>query len=198
MAARASGLAQGSLFAPDEADLLPGLAYQGGFLSPEEEAHWIGQIEALPLEAMRYKSHTAKRRVLSFGGRYDFDEGRLLPTGELPEAFWPLRRKVADWAGLSERALVHVLFAEYSVGTPLGWHRDVPEFKDILGVSLAGEAVMRFKPFPPTAPHRSHVLKLVLPPRSVYRLSGAARWEWQHSLPAAPSLRYSVTFRTKA
>ena len=33
-------------------------------------------------------------------------------------------------------------------------------------------------------------------PRSVYALTGAARWSWQHSIPATKDLRYSVTFRT--
>jgi alkylated DNA repair protein (DNA oxidative demethylase) len=33
-------------------------------------------------------------------------------------------------------------------------------------------------------------------PRSVYVLSGKARWSWQHSIPATKQLRYSVTFRT--
>ena len=35
-----------------------------------------------------------------------------------------------------------------------------------------------------------------LAPRSVYVLSGKARWSWQHSIPAAEELRYSVMFRT--
>jgi alkylated DNA repair dioxygenase AlkB len=37
---------------------------------------------------------------------------------------------------------------------------------------------------------------LELAPRSAYLLSGKARWSWQHSLPAARALRYSITFRT--
>jgi alkylated DNA repair dioxygenase AlkB len=38
--------------------------------------------------------------------------------------------------------------------------------------------------------------RLDLAPRSVYVLGGAARWAWQHSIPATRGLRYSVTFRT--
>jgi alkylated DNA repair dioxygenase AlkB len=33
-------------------------------------------------------------------------------------------------------------------------------------------------------------------PRSLYRLSGPARHEWEHSIPPVDSRRYSVTFRT--
>ena len=36
---------------------------------------------------------------------------------------------------------------------------------------------------------------LVVEPRSAYHLSGPARSEWEHSIPQADALRYSVTFR---
>jgi alkylated DNA repair dioxygenase AlkB len=38
-------------------------------------------------------------------------------------------------------------------------------------------------------------MKLVLEPRSVYYLSGPARYEWEHSIPQTEALRYSITFR---
>ncbi|RZI84598.1 MAG: alpha-ketoglutarate-dependent dioxygenase AlkB [Rubrivivax sp.] len=186
-----------SLFDPgDDLGLPEGLRYEPDFLSEAEEAHWLGQVRGLDLAPMRYKSYLAKRRVISFGGRYDFDDNRLEPTADLPENFHPLRQKVADWLGRPPTDLVQVLVAEYSPGTPLGWHRDVPEFEDIAGVSLLSEATMRFRPYPPGAPARSDVLKLVLAPRSIYRLSGPSRWAWQHSVVPTRALRYSVTFRT--
>ena len=37
---------------------------------------------------------------------------------------------------------------------------------------------------------------LTLAPRSAYLLRGPARTEWEHSIPAVESLRYSLTFRT--
>ena len=33
-------------------------------------------------------------------------------------------------------------------------------------------------------------------PRSLYRLSGPARHEWEHSIPPVEAKRYSVTFRS--
>ena len=36
---------------------------------------------------------------------------------------------------------------------------------------------------------------LVLEPRSAYLLRGSARHQWEHSIPPAEELRYSVTFR---
>jgi alkylated DNA repair dioxygenase AlkB len=40
------------------------------------------------------------------------------------------------------------------------------------------------------------ILSIELAPRSIYVLSGAARSQWQHSIPAVERLRYSITFRT--
>ena len=36
----------------------------------------------------------------------------------------------------------------------------------------------------------------VLEPRSGYVLAAASRTSWQHSIPPAEELRYSITFRT--
>lgn len=88
------------------------------------------------------------------------------------------------------------LVAEYQPGTPLGWHRDVPDFEDIVGISLLNDAVMRLRPYPPEPGKRADVMKLTLPPRSIYLLRGAARWHWQHSVAPTRQLRYSITLRT--
>ena len=39
---------------------------------------------------------------------------------------------------------------------------------------------------------------LIAAPRSAYLLTGPARSEWEHSIPAMEMLRYSITFRTLA
>jgi hypothetical protein len=124
-------LSQGALFddlpEPVPKNLPEGLAYEPEFLSRDEEQALIATIRALPLEAAKYKEYTARRRVASFGGSYDFDANKLLPAQPLIEALQPLRARVALWAGVAPEALHHVLVAEYAPGTPLGWHRDVPD-----------------------------------------------------------------------
>ena len=135
-------VAQGTLFdlpAPPPAPLPEGLAYQADFLSAEEEASLIELIGTLDLQAARYKAYTARRRVVSFGGSFDYDSNRLLPAAELVPALHPLRDRVAHWLGVPPEALVHTLVAEYPPGAPLGWHRDVPAFEDVAGVSLGAE-----------------------------------------------------------
>jgi alkylated DNA repair dioxygenase AlkB len=173
-----------------------GLVYEAGFLDAQDEEALIGLIRGLPLAQARYKSYTARRRVASFGGSFDYDANQLRPGEPLVAGLHPLRARVAAWLGVQPDALAHVLVAEYQPGTPLGWHRDVPDFEDVAGVSLGAEAVLRFRPWPPEDPKRADVLKLVVQPRSIYALRGPARWAWQHSVAPVDALRWSITFRT--
>ena len=181
---------------PSPGALPDGFTYEQEFLTPEEEVALIGVIRQLPLQQAKYKEYTARRRVLSFGGNFDYDSNQMLPSGELIEALYPLRDRVAAWAGVAPQALVHALIAEYAPGTPLGWHRDVPNFESIFGVSLGSPAVLRFRPYPPDRPRKEDVIKLEVAPRSVYAMRLAARWAWQHSVAPVDELRWSVTFRT--
>jgi alkylated DNA repair dioxygenase AlkB len=186
--------AQAQLF---EAPPLPaGMVYEDEFLRPEEELAWLHVAASLALKEMIYRGYTARRRVASYGGRYDFSAHRLEPCAPLPASLEPLRAKVAAWLGVPPEAFTQTLVAEYREGTPLGWHRDVPDFEDVVGVSLLAQAVMRFRPYPPREPKKGDVIKLVVQPRSIYLLRGPARWAWQHSVAPTDSLRYSITFRT--
>jgi len=92
---------------------------------------------------------------------------------------------------------MHVLLSEYRPGTPLGWHRDVPDFEDIVGVSLRSNAVMQLRPYPPASASAPAGLQLLIEPRSIYMLRGEARWASQHSIAPTEALRYSITMRTR-
>jgi alkylated DNA repair dioxygenase AlkB len=187
---------QSSLFGNDPVDAsIAGLRYEPEFLSRDEEAALIDVIRSLPLHAATYKEYTARRRVVSYGGSYDFDTNVLQPAEPLDERLWPLRARVAAWHGVAPETFVHALVAEYAPGTPLGWHRDVPDFERIVGVSLGGTATMRFRPYPYESSMRRQVVSLEVQPRSIYRMAGDARWKWQHSVAPTPALRWSITFR---
>ncbi|WP_235508050.1 alpha-ketoglutarate-dependent dioxygenase AlkB [Variovorax sp. Root434] len=189
---------QPDLFGEAPVAAIEGLRYESGFLSPEEEAALLHIVQGLPLREMRCKEYTARRRGTSFGGSYDFDTNRLKPGPPLPEALHPLRAKAAAWAGIAPEDLTHMLIAEYRPGTPLGWHRDVPDFEDIVGISLFGDAVMQFRPYVPgAAASRPSSLEFLVEPRSIYMLHGPARWEWQHAIAPTEALRYSITLRTR-
>ena len=187
---------QGDLFGAAASHLPPGLRYEEEFLAREEEARLLAILVRLPFANMKYQQFTALRRVVSYGGQYDFSAQRLDAAEPLPDWLQPLRERAAAWAGLAPEAFTQALLAEYQPGTPLGWHRDVPDFEDVVGISLLHDAVMRFRPYPPVQPKKADVLRLTLAPRSIYLLRGAARWEWQHSVAATRQLRYSITRRT--
>src|SRR5262245_39619250 len=186
----------GALFAATDAPLPTGLRYQADFLSDEEEQFFLQVIEELSLEEAQYKEFRARRRVASFGARYDFSANVLEAAPELPATLHPLRSKVAAWLHMPPERFAHVLVAEYQPGTPLGWRRDVRHFELIVGVSLAGWARLRFRPYPLRAKKREGVFSLTLEPRSAYVLRDDARWRWQHGVPPTKMLRYSITFRT--
>lgn len=185
---------QASLFPVAGASFARGYAYEDHFLTPEEETALVRQIQQLPLAEAEYKQFRAKRRIVSYGGRYDFNTHELSVGEPIPVWLQPLRAKAAAWAGRAAGEFTHALIAEYSPGTPLGWHRDVPNFERVIGVSLHGPARMRFRRYPPKPRERAVAIELA--PRSIYLLEDEARWDWQHSVPPTPGLRYSITFRT--
>ena len=184
--------------APAARSLPAGASYREDFIGGDEEAALIAIIVALPLHEARYKAYTARRRVAHFGFAYDYDDNQSLPSAPLPASLEPLRDKAAAWSGEPPGAFVNALVAEYRPGVPLGWHRDVPDYETVVGVSLAGTARMRFRRYPPVAPKKSDIVSLELAPRSAYVLRAEARWGWQHSVAPTPGLRYSITFRTAA
>lgn len=158
--------------------LISGLSYQAAFLSVQEERELLLILGTLDLEAVQYKEFLSRRRVVSFGGRYDYQMQQLLPTAALDERLEPLRVRIAKWMGIPCDELVQTLVAEYTAGTALGWHRDVPQFQRIVGVSLGSTANLRFRPYPYRPEMKSHVVRLEVAPRSIYRIEGDARWAW--------------------
>ena len=191
---------------PLQADLfdrpiLPGLpdgfVYRPEFVTLGEEAALLTAIAQLPLEEAQYKQYTARRRTIHYGSEYDFNRNALDSATPVPDFLLPLRDKVARWLGLPQASLVHALVSEYRPGTALGWHRDVPNFEAIVGISLGGTCRMRLRPYRPgEKQRREDAIAITLEARSVYSITGTARWGWQHSIPPTRELRYSITFRT--
>jgi alkylated DNA repair dioxygenase AlkB len=170
-----------------------GFRYEQEFLRPDEERTLISTFEHLPFREFEFRGFLGKRRTVSFGWRYDFNVQELQPTETIPTFLLALRQKAAQFAGLSADALQHALITEYSAGAAIGWHRDRPEFEDVIGISLRAPCVFRFRRKQGTRWERASI---GLQPRSSYLLRGPARWDWQHSIPAVDNLRYSITFRS--
>lgn len=184
-----------------------GWVYQPDFLSTEEERQLLREFEGLDFQPFQYLTYTAKRRVVVYGIDYDFTSHRTSAIEPIPEFLHPLRAKTAEFMKVIPEALVEAVINEYSPGAPIGWHRDVPQFELVAGISLLSACRMRLRPYATKSkrcpdpdsvarPTRPRPLSMTLEPRSLYILSGDARWKWQHSIPAVEELRYSITFRT--
>ena len=170
-----------------------GFRYEENLLSPDQEWALIASFKRLPFREFEYRGFFGKRRTVSFGWRYDFSVRELQETEHIPTFLLPLRRTAAKFANVSEDRLQHALVTEYAPGAPIGWHRDRPEFEDVIGISLGAPCLFRFRRKKGTLWERASI---ELQPRSIYLLRGAARTDWQHSIRPVDKLRYSVTFRS--
>ena len=170
-----------------------GLRYRTDLLNTDEERALIGELQSLAFKPFEFQGFLGKRRVVSFGWRYDFNDRGMAPAEPLPDYLEPLRDRAAAFAELEPASLEHVLVTEYAPGAPIGWHRDRPEFDKVVGVSLGSPCTFRMRRKQGAKWER---YSFTAQPRSVYLLDGPARREWEHSIPEVEALRYSITFRT--
>ena len=170
-----------------------GFAYHPVLLTRDEETALVEHISALPLREFEFHGYVGKRRVVSFGWRYDFTGRGLEKTEDIPAFLLPVRESAATFAAIPSSDLRHVLVTEYPAGAAIGWHKDKAVFGEVVGISLVSSCTLRFRRRAGAGWERA---SLTAEPRSAYRLRGPARSEWEHSIPAVESLRYSITFRT--
>ena len=182
-----------ALFSPTT-DSPEGLRYAPEFVSPAIERELIGEISALPLKPFQFGAYEGKRRVASFGFRYDYTLRRLQDAEPVPDWLDPLIVMVEAF-GEPSTHVAQVLCTEYDVGVGIGWHRDKPHFDRIFGLSLGSSCKFRFRMM---AGERWQRYTLNAEPRSLYMISGEARKIWEHSIPSVEAPRYSITFRTMA
>jgi alkylated DNA repair dioxygenase AlkB len=187
-----------SLVQPELFDALPsglpdGLLYRADFVSREEEADVVARLEALPFAPFQFHGFEGRRRIVSFGWRYDFNQGGLKRAEPFPDWLRPLAERAATFAGLPPEAFAHALITEYAPGAGIGWHRDRPQFEDVVGVSFLSPCRFRFRLRTADGWRRAG---FTAEPRSAYLLRGPARRSWEHSIPPHQSLRYSITLRS--
>lgn len=170
-----------------------GFKYQPEIITPETEQALLAALRELPFKEFEFHGYTGKRRTVSFGGAYDFAEEKLQPADDLPPFLLELRETAAAFAGIPAEALRQVLVTEYGAQTGIGWHRDKAVFGEIVGISLLSSCRFRLRRKSGESWQR---VSLEAAPRSAYLLSGSARTEWEHSIPAVDAARYSITYRT--
>ena len=173
--------------------VLEGFRYRPALIGRADEDALIARVRELPFREFEFHGYLGKRRVVSFGWKYEFSGGGALrKADDIPDFLLPLRERAAKFAKLEADALQHVLVTEYAPGAGIGWHRDKAVFGQVIGVSLLTPCVLRFRRKTNDKWERVNV---PAEPRSAYLLTGPARSEWQHSISRVDALRYSITFR---
>lgn len=185
--------AQPSLFGPAPADLPDGFVYRPDFLSRQEEAELAERLAALPFAPFQFQGFEGRRQVVSFGWRYDFNQGGLKPAEPFPDWLLALAARAEAFADVAPHAFAQALLNQYAPGAGIGWHRDRPQFEDVVGISLLSPCRFRFRLKEGAGWQRA---AFTAEPRSAYLLRGPARREWEHSVPPVEALRYSITFRS--
>jgi len=158
-------------------------------------------VRGLVFSDVKMRGQVARRRTAHFGWLYGYESGRIEPGPPIPAPLLPLRDRAARLGGVAPEELVEVLVTEYPPDAGIGWHLDKWMFGVVIGVSLLGPCRMRFQHHPARRSEgASHsppeTWTQPLEPRSAYVLAGAARWDWEHSIPPSRTPRYSITYRT--
>ena len=187
------GLFEASAKVPD------GFVYREDFISESGEHELIGEIQKLQLTPFKYYQFTGKRRTLSFGWEYEFGKSDIRTAPDIPAFLLPVRTRAGKLFNIDPNSLIQASIIEYSTGSPIGWHRDIPHFGVVVGISLGAACRMRFRKYSRGRTkkiNRDEILSIELQPRSIYLMSGASREMWQHSIPPVKELRYAIMMRT--
>ena len=130
---------------PSASARVAGFSYWPEAFTAAEERDWLREIEALPFKPFEFHGYLGKRRIVSFGWRYDYS-GRAL-RAERADAGFP--RAAARTGGGRRRPrrahLQQALVTEYDAGVTIGWHRDKPMFEDVVALSFLSPCRLRLR-----------------------------------------------------
>lgn len=184
-----------------EVDVPDGFRYTDDFITVDEEAALAGEIGRIEFSTFEMRGVVARRRVKFYGMSYD--AGGPAVVSPLPSFLLPLRERIAAWTQVEPEAFAMALINEYRAGAPIGWHRDAPQYGIVAGVSLLSSCRMKLRPYVAPKAHASMAGRkriatheIALERRSAYLMAGESRSAYEHHIPAVPTLRYSITFRT--
>jgi DNA oxidative demethylase len=176
-----------------------GLTYVPDFVTPDEERALVERLNGVQLHQVVMHSQAAKRTVAHFGMDYGYDSRKALDTAPpIPDWLAPWCARVAPLMHEKPDAIAEILVTKYPPGARIGWHRDATAFGPaVAGLSLGGACELRLRREHAKSDTGSHDdYALVIAPRSLYVLAGAARRVWKHMIPPVPEARWSLTFRT--
>lgn len=154
---------------------IPGFTYIPDYINASQAEQLLLTID------QQIWSTQLKRKVQHYGYKYDYKKRLLDPSmnlGTLPNWAQDIAQKFY-LEGLTEKIPDQAIVNEYQPGQGIANHIDcVPCFGNtIISLSLGGTCVMEF-----THAKTKEKIPVLLMPRSIIILQGAARYEWQHGI----------------
>jgi len=184
---------------------VPGLFLVYNFLSSAEEEKLLKSIENLPWDTNRAQT----RRVQLYVPWKEEPKYVIIPKSTiapLPESAKQIANKIItvgnahfrqfDWDNykINEDKLCELQINEYHPADALGFHKDnvIAYTEVICGVSLLTDCWIHYQ-------YLKQEVKVLIPKRSLYLLTGKARYQWKHGIPPNSLVggdhRISLTFR---
>ena len=160
--------------------MIPGLTYRPDALTEEQEHALLLSIDGPEGEWAPVTDSTRSRRVQHYGYRYDYKRRAVAePTVAIPAEWFGLFGGVDEAKGQEWN---QVIVNEYLPGQGISAHVDSLAYGEVIRCyTLGSGATMRFT-------HSSGVVKeLYVEPRSVYIMTGEARYQWKHEMVARKS-----------
>lgn len=181
----------------EEEILIPGFKLQKDYISREEEAELICHVEQGPWES------SYRRRIQQYGLGYSSEGSEVAQwVRDFPGWLVPLAERVRVDAPM-ERFPENCVVNEYMPPLGIGGHRDYADFGNTVAcVSLGSDIVMDL-----TNPSENQRVPIHVPARSLWVITGEARWKWLHGIAERLTdkirgerrergRRISLTFRT--
>lgn len=161
-------------------EAVPGLTYEPDVLTVEQEQALLVWLDGPDAEWVGVTASVNSRRVQHYGYRYDYvRRGVFEEAREIPDV---LREITPD----GDAAWNQVIVNEYMSGQGISAHVDSLAYGgEIVCITLGSGATMRFTPCGSVASGES--VDLYVDARSVYRMSGEARYAWKHEMIARKS-----------
>ena len=168
-----------------------GFRYFADFLTSEEQAVLLRQLQELTYKHDSFRGTRLKRAYAQFGYANVSTGRKLTPAAPLPEFLTALIAKAAPHYP-DGTAFNQCIITRYPEGAGIGWHTDAPRFGEvIMAVSLGDVARLQFR----RNGTEQVCCEVRVVPGSLYVMHGAARWDYQHQVVPVASVRYSLTFR---
>ncbi len=168
-----------------------GFLYVADFLSPEEQAALLDELQNLEFQHDTFRGRRLKRGYAQFGYAYVSTGRKLETTAVMPAFLKAVIKKTRPFCP-DEPEFNQCIVTHYPEESGIGWHTDAPRFGEcVVGVSLGTEARLQFRRN--GTEEASYEVRAV--PGSLYLMRGAVRWDYQHQVVPVKTERFSLTFR---